>query len=93
MYIFFKKGTRGEISYISNRYNKASSNKFLKSYNPKQESKQIIYLDVDNLYGYTKSKFPPTSGLKLIGAKEFNFNRIDLDTSNNSKGGDLKVDL
>ena len=48
---------------------------------------------MDNLYGYTMSKFPPTSGLKLIGAKEFNFNRIDLDTSNSSKGGDLKVDL
>ena len=41
MYIFFQKGTRGEISYISNRYTRAN-NEYLKSYDPKQESK-ILY--------------------------------------------------
>ena len=30
------------ICYISNRYSKAD-NKYLKAYDPKQESKQIIY--------------------------------------------------
>ena len=44
MYILFEKGIRGGISYISNRYSKAN-NKYLKSYDPKQESKNIIYLD------------------------------------------------
>ena len=47
MYIFFEKGTGGEISYISNRYSK-TSNKYLKSYDPKQESKHIIYLDAND---------------------------------------------
>ena len=51
MFIFFEKGARGGISYISNRYSKAS-NKYLKSYHPKQESKHIIYTDANNLYGY-----------------------------------------
>ena len=36
MCIFFEKGTRGGITYISNRYSKAN-NKYLKSYDPKQE--------------------------------------------------------
>ena len=41
MYIFFEKSTRGGISYISTRYSKVS-NKYLKSCEPKQESKHII---------------------------------------------------
>ena len=44
MYVFFEKGTKPGICYISNRYNKANS-KYLKSYDPKHESKHIIYLD------------------------------------------------
>ena len=42
---------RGGISYISNRYSEAS-NKYLKSYDPNQESKHSIYLEANNLYGY-----------------------------------------
>ena len=83
------KGTRGGISYISNRYSKAN-NKYLKSYDPKQESKHIIYLDTINLYGYSMSKFPLTSGFKWIDPKEFNLNKY---SSNNSKGCVLKVIL
>lgn len=51
MYMFFEKGMGGGVSYISNTYKKAS-NKYLKSYDPNQESKhiiQIIYMDVQCL--------------------------------------------
>ena len=48
MYIFFEKGTRKGVSCVSNRYSKAN-NKYLKSYDLKQESKHIIYLDANNL--------------------------------------------
>ena len=37
---------RGGVSYISKRYSKAN-NKYFKSYDPKQELKHIIYLDVN----------------------------------------------
>ena len=46
MYIFFEKSMRGEVS---NRYTKAS-NRYAKSYDPKKESKHIIYLEANNLY-------------------------------------------
>ena len=63
MYILFEKGTRSGISYISNICTKAN-NKYLKCYVPKQESKDIIYLGTNNLYGYEMSKFLPTSEFK-----------------------------
>ena len=84
-YIFFEKGTRGGISYMSNRYSKAN-NQYLKSYDPKQESKHITHLDTKNLYGYAMYKFLPTSGFKWI-------DDLNKYTSNSSKGCALEVDL
>ena len=75
-----KKSIRGGVSCICNRYSKAS--KYLKSYDPKQESKHIIYLDTNNLYGHAMSKFLPTSGFKWTDPKEFGLNKY---TSNCSK--------
>ena len=40
MYLFFEKGIREGVSNISKRYGKASD-KYSKSYDPKQESKHI----------------------------------------------------
>ena len=88
MQIFFER-TRGRVSYISNRYSKAN-NKYLKSYDPKPESKHIIYLDANSLYGYAVSKFLPTSVFKQIDPKEFDLNEY---ISNSSKGCAFEVDL
>ena len=55
-YLFFQKGIIGSVSYILKRYNKGN-NMHLKSYDPKRESKHIIYLNVNNLYGYVMAKF------------------------------------
>ena len=89
MYIFFEKGTRGGVSSISKRYSKAN-NKYLKPYDLKQESKRILYLDTNNLYGYGMYKFLPRSEFKWIDPKEFDLNKY---TSNGSKWCVLKVDL
>ena len=89
MYTFFEKDMRGRVSYNFNGYNKAN-NKYLKSHDPKQESKHIIYFDVNNVYGYAMSKFLPTSGFKWIDPKEFNVNKY---TSDSSKECVPKVDL
>ena len=86
--IFFEKDTRGGVSYISNRYSKAY-NKYLKSYDPKQKSKHIIYLDANNLQGYAMPKFLPTSGFKWLDPREFDLKY----TSNNSKGYALEAHL
>ena len=82
-------GIRCGVFYISKRYSDAN-NKYLKSYDPKQESKHIIYLDVNNFYGYAVSKLLPASGLKWIDPKDFDSNK---QSSNSPKGCVLEVDL
>ena len=62
----------------------------MKYFDPKQESKHIIYSDRNSLYGYAMSKFLPTSGFKWIDPKEFYLNKY---TSNSWKGCVPKVDL
>ena len=89
MYIFFGKGARGGVSYIFNRNSKVNS-KYLKSCDPKQESKHIIYLDANNLYGYAMSRLFPTGGFKCIDPKEVDLNKY---TSNSSKVCVFEVDL
>ena len=89
MFIFFEKGMTVGISDISNRYSKAS-NKSLKTYDPKQESKHITYFDTNNLYGYAMSKFLSTSRLKWIDPKEFDLNKY---TSNSTENCILEVEL
>ena len=89
MRLLFENGMRGGVSYISKIYSK-TNNKHLKSYDPKQESKHIIYLDANNLYGYAMSTFLPTSKLKWIDPEEFDLNEY---ASNSSKGCILEVNL
>ena len=69
MHIFSEKCTRSVISYISNRYSIAN-NKYLKSYDQKQESKHVIYLGRNNSCEYAMPMFLPTSGFKWIDPKE-----------------------
>ena len=88
MYIFFEKCARGRVFYISNRYSKVN-NKHSKQ-DPKQESKDIKYLDTNNFCGYVVSKFLPISSFKWIDLREFSLNKC---TRNKSKGFVFEVDL
>ena len=54
MHILFEKGTRDEVSYMSNGYSKANNN-YLKSYDLQQELNPIICLDTNNLHDYAVS--------------------------------------
>ena len=81
VYILWKRYNWG-IYYIFDRYSKAN-NKNLKSYDLKQESNYITYLDANNLYGYAMTKFLPTSGFKWKVPKGLYLNKY---ISNSLKG-------
>ena len=87
LYLFFEKGIGGGVCCISKRYSQAN-NKYLKSCDPKQESKRITLLDVNYLYGYTMFKFLPTVEFKWIVPKDFYINKYN---KNSSKGCVLEV--
>ncbi|CAH3173579.1 unnamed protein product, partial [Porites lobata] len=51
MLMMFEQGIRGGITHISKRYAEAN-NKYMKDFNPDNESTFIQYLDANNLYGW-----------------------------------------
>ena len=65
MLMMFERGIRGRISHISKRYAEAN-NKYMKDYDPDEESTYIQYLDANNLYGWTMSQSLPTHGFKWM---------------------------
>lgn len=86
MQFFIEKGMRGGISYIAHRYGKAN-NKYMKDYNPKEESSYLMYLDANNLYGWAMSQPLPYGNFKWMHLKEGDF------TDHTKKGIILEVDL
>ena len=92
MHLFIEEGLRGGISVICNRYSKAN-NKYLPNYRQDEESKYIIYLDANNLYGWAMSQPLPKDSFAWLTEDEFD----GLDISNVSDDSDigyiLEVDL
>ena len=62
----------------------------MKSYDPRKDSKHIIYLDTNNPYIFSRFNFLPTSGFKWIDPKELVLNKY---TSYSSKACVFEVFL
>ena len=65
MFQFFEKGMRGGTSYIAHRYS-AANNKYMETYNEDDESKYLMYLDANNLYGWAMSQPLPNGEFKWV---------------------------
>lgn len=87
MMMFVERGIRGGVSQCSNRYAYAN-NKYMSSYNDKEESKYLMYYDVNNLYGWAMTQCLPYGGFTWAdNATDFNV------ADDSSVGYILEVDL
>ena len=69
MHLMIENGIRGGISMITHRHSIAN-NKYMKNYDTSKESKYIMYLDANNLYGYAMSQPLPTDGFRWMDSNE-----------------------
>ena len=84
MHYFIKKGMRGGISYIDERYSKAND-KYMQFYYDKKPSKYITFLDGNNLFGWAMNQYLPYDEFKRLNKKEigkFDVNSIEQNSSN-----------
>ena len=70
MLLFIKKGIRGGISMISNRYAKANNRYMGKKFDKSKPSSYIMYHNANNLYGWAVSQKLPTDGFKWMSNKD-----------------------
>ena len=80
-YIFFEQGMRGVTSYINKRYSKASKND------------NILYLDMNNLYGCAMSQYLTINNFKWVKNIDKIEQKLMRIKNNSSAGYILKVDL
>ena len=65
----------------------------MREYNDKEQSKYIMYLDANNLYGWAMSQYLPTGGFKWLTEKQINKINLADYKDDSKKGLILEVDL
>ena len=63
MLLMFEEGTRGGICQATHRYVKAN-NRYMKNHDKDKESSYLLYVDANNLHGWSMCKKLPVSDFK-----------------------------
>ena len=92
MYRFFENGIRGGISVIAHRHAKAN-NPYLPNYDSSQPNRFIVYLDANNLYGYSMIQKLPTRRFKWLTDQEVSEFQLDCMELDPNIGYVLEIDL
>uniref|UniRef100_T1JU36 DNA-directed DNA polymerase n=1 Tax=Tetranychus urticae TaxID=32264 RepID=T1JU36_TETUR len=89
MFLFIEKAKRGGLTMVTKRHVKAN-NKYLSNYDPTLPNSYLLYLDVNNLYGYAMSQRLPISDYKWCSLPLEHIIKTD---DNSDIGYILEVDL
>ena len=82
VHLFLEKGVRGGVSYISKRYSK------------RDENTDVMYWDMNNLYGTVMSSdYLPYEGFRFLSEEEIKRFNLDCISENDKIGYILEVDL
>ena len=93
MLLMIEGGIRGGMCQSAHRYAKAN-NKYMKNCNKNIESSYLMYLDVNNLYGWAMSQKLPVNGFKWENdLSRFNEDFIKNYNENSDVGYFLEVDV
>ena len=92
MYTFLESGIRGGVSMISHRYSKAN-NPYLDNFDERERRKYIMYLDANNLYGYSMLQRLPKKDFRWLDKEEYEGIDWLNTTSDDDTGYILEVDL
>ena len=84
MYHFIEKSIRGGISMITTRYDRAST---LPGYDASRPRVNLIYLDANNLYGWTMSEPLPICGFRFLQPNEIGALAVVGELSNDAEDG------
>ncbi|KFM68525.1 hypothetical protein X975_13710, partial [Stegodyphus mimosarum] len=92
MHLFIENGIRGGVSMITQRKSVAN-NKYLKNFDSTKESKYILYLDANNLYGWAMSQPLPYGNFEWVEPDKNIIEKILTLSEDSLDGYILEVDL
>jgi hypothetical protein len=92
MHLFIERGLRGGISMISQRYAKAN-NPHVEDYDESQPRNYLIYLNANNLYGWSMSQALPTHEFRWLSRPEIDSFDVHQIGENTEQGFILSVDM
>lgn len=87
-----QSGIRGGVCLCSQRYAKAN-NEFIEGYDPLMPESYIVYIDCNNLYGYSMSQTLPLSNFRFLNQIEIDKLDVNSVSDDSEFGFILEVDL
>jgi len=91
-HIFIESGVRGGVATIPHRHSVAN-NPYINGYDPSIDTSYIMYVDSNNLYGWSMMEFLPVNGFRWMSDKEIDALNIINIANDNCEGYIFEVDL